>query len=157
MVGFNFRGNTSRRNSYALGPGKLRKVIKKCCQDNNSTKHPTSSGQIKCGSSENSSCINCYLRDGKAKKKAWACQHTDKLHYGKGMCGNCYHLAYYHRRRALLTGTQFNPKKEQISIEAVKVRSCTIEPAVLNQESQFFDPQEFVSTQKDGLANESKD
>ena len=30
---------------------------------------------------------------------AWACKHTDKLHYGKGLCGNCYHLAYYHKRR----------------------------------------------------------
>ena len=47
-------------------------------------------------------CINCYLRDGKARKRAWACEHKDKLHYGKGLCNNCYHLAYYHKRRAAM-------------------------------------------------------
>ena len=73
MAGSNFGTNSSRRNSYALGSGKLRKVIKKCCKDYNFTKHPSGSGQGKCGSSDNSRCINCYLRDGKAKKKAWAC------------------------------------------------------------------------------------
>lgn len=51
-------------------------------------------------------CINCYLRDGKAKKRAWACQHKEKLHYGKGLCNNCYHLAYYHKRRAALAADE---------------------------------------------------
>ena len=35
----------------------------------------------------------------KIKKRAWACPHRDKQHYGKGMCSNCYHLAYYYKRR----------------------------------------------------------
>ena len=38
----------------------------------------------------------------KPQKRAWACNHSNKPHYGKGLCANCYHLAYYHRRRAAL-------------------------------------------------------
>ena len=36
----------------------------------------------------------------KKAKKVVTCGHADKPHYGKGLCANCYHLAYYHRRRA---------------------------------------------------------
>ena len=40
------------------------------------------------------------------KKRAWACQHSEKQHYGKGMCSNCYHLAYYYQRRRLAQDKQ---------------------------------------------------
>ena len=42
------------------------------------------------------------LGEKRAKKRAWACRHTDKHHYGNGLCANCYHLAYYYKRRAEL-------------------------------------------------------
>ena len=56
----------------------------------------------------------------KPKKLAWACQHTQKLHYGKGFCLNCYHLAYYHKRRAarLANGTEA-PHEPPTSTKAV--------------------------------------
>ena len=151
LSNLNSRG-TQRRNSL-VAPGKLRKVIKKCCQGNNSLNN-IALGRNKCGSNENSRCINCYLRDGKAKKKAWACQHTDKLHYGKGMCGNCYHLAYYHRRRAQLTGTSSTSKKEPFSIEAVKVRSNQVPLQEVFTEEGSFPAQEKLSTLKDSLITE---
>ena len=40
---------------------------------------------------------NRALGETRAKKRAWACRHTDKHHYGKGLYANCYHLAYYHK------------------------------------------------------------
>ena len=39
-------------------------------------------------------CITCYHRVGRTKK-AWACSHSDKLHYSKGLCQNCYLATYY--------------------------------------------------------------
>ena len=40
----------------------------------------------------------CKHKIGKTKK-AWACEHTDKLHYSKGMCQNCYLAKYYRDRK----------------------------------------------------------
>ncbi len=34
-------------------------------------------------------CYNCYLKFGK-KKLAWNCEHTTLPHGGKGLCKNCY-------------------------------------------------------------------
>ena len=56
-----------------------------------------SSDYVNFCNSKNHSALVTEWRD---KKRAWACQHRDKLHYGKGLCSNCYHLAYYHKRRA---------------------------------------------------------
>ena len=39
-------------------------------------------------------CINCYHRRGRTKK-AWACRHSNRLHYSKGLCQNCYLAKYY--------------------------------------------------------------
>ena len=58
-------------------------------------------GGVGCSNQGGVSC-NSFRLDGKVKKRAWACKHSDKLHYGKGLCSNCYHLAYYHKRRAAL-------------------------------------------------------
>jgi len=38
-------------------------------------------------------CYNCYHRLGR-DKKAWKCEHTDKIHYARGLCQNCYHTLY---------------------------------------------------------------
>jgi hypothetical protein len=34
-------------------------------------------------------CYNCYHKDGR-EKKAWMCPHTIKAHYAHGLCHNCY-------------------------------------------------------------------
>jgi hypothetical protein len=57
-------------------------------------------------------CINCYHRRGRTKK-AWACQHSEKLHYSKGLCQNCYLSRYYRTRK------EQKKRKEQ---EAAKLR-----------------------------------
>lgn len=51
--------------------------------------------------------MSCYHRSGRTKK-AWACQHNNKLHYSKGLCQNCYLANYYRKRKArnLLTAQQ---------------------------------------------------
>ena len=43
-------------------------------------------------------CHNCYHRKGKTKM-AWACEHTHKSHYSSGMCQNCYLAKYYIKRK----------------------------------------------------------
>ena len=43
-------------------------------------------------------CHNCYHRRGKTKK-AFACEHKDKSHYSNGMCQNCYLAKYYLKRK----------------------------------------------------------
>ena len=40
-------------------------------------------------------CLNCYHKSGRTKL-AWACEHKSKLHYSKGMCQSCY-LTQYHK------------------------------------------------------------
>lgn len=42
--------------------------------------------------------MSCYHRIGRTKK-AWACQHSNKLHYSKGLCQNCYLAKYYRERK----------------------------------------------------------
>ena len=32
-------------------------------------------------------------------KQAWACTHTHKVHYAKGLCQNCYLAGYYRDRK----------------------------------------------------------
>jgi hypothetical protein len=34
-------------------------------------------------------CFNCYHSKGR-NKKAWKCEHSDKLHYALGLCRACY-------------------------------------------------------------------
>ena len=43
-------------------------------------------------------CHNCYHRKGKTKM-AYACGHVDKSHYSNGMCQNCYLAKYYIKRK----------------------------------------------------------
>ncbi len=56
-------------------------------------------------------CINCYHRRGKTKK-AWACPHTDKLHYSKGQCQNCYLAKYYKVSNLSLTSQKRKSSKK---------------------------------------------
>ncbi|CAG9315646.1 unnamed protein product [Blepharisma stoltei] len=42
-------------------------------------------------------CNNCYHRLGR-DKQAWACPHEDRQHYAKGKCQMCY-LQHYHKSR----------------------------------------------------------
>ncbi|CAG9311633.1 unnamed protein product [Blepharisma stoltei] len=42
-------------------------------------------------------CNNCYHRLGR-DKQAWACPHQDRQHYAKGKCQMCY-LQHYHKAR----------------------------------------------------------
>ena len=53
-------------------------------------------------------CQNCYHRRGKTKM-AYACGHPNKSHYSSGMCQNCYLAKYYLKRKE---------KKTQKNIEA---------------------------------------
>ena len=46
-------------------------------------------------------CHNCYHRKGKTKM-ATTCGHTNKSHYSNGMCQNCYLAKYYIKRKAKL-------------------------------------------------------
>jgi len=55
-------------------------------------------------------CQNCYHRKGKTKM-ATACGHPEKSHYSSGMCQNCYLAKYYLKRKA---------KKAQKLLEATK-------------------------------------
>ena len=41
-----------------------------------------------------------FYNQSRRTKKAWACQHTNKLHYSKGLCQNCYLANYYRERKA---------------------------------------------------------
>jgi hypothetical protein len=43
-------------------------------------------------------CHNCYHRKGKTKV-AYACGHTERSHYSSGMCQNCYLAKYYLKRK----------------------------------------------------------
>ena len=43
-------------------------------------------------------CHNCYHRKGKTKM-ATVCGHTHKSHYSSGMCQNCYLAKYYLKRK----------------------------------------------------------
>ncbi len=38
-------------------------------------------------------CYNCYHSKGR-DKKAWNCEHGNKMHYARGLCLNCYHSHY---------------------------------------------------------------
>jgi hypothetical protein len=38
-------------------------------------------------------CENCYHTLGR-KKKPWECSHTNKYHYAHGLCHNCYQSQY---------------------------------------------------------------
>ncbi|CAG9335711.1 unnamed protein product [Blepharisma stoltei] len=44
-------------------------------------------------------CNNCYHRSGR-QKKAWTCPHQDRQLYAKGMCQFCY-LQSYHKSKSL--------------------------------------------------------
>mmetsp|Transcript_19567 Transcript_19567/g.35886 ORF Transcript_19567/g.35886 Transcript_19567/m.35886 type:complete len:128 (-) Transcript_19567:1372-1755(-) len=52
-------------------------------------------------------CINCYHKFGRTKL-AWKCSHKQRLHYAKGKC----HLCYLH---------QLSHKK---AVQATKVKKC---------------------------------
>jgi hypothetical protein len=43
-------------------------------------------------------CKNCYHNKGKRSKKASKWEHTDRDHYAKGLCKNCY-LHYFHIKK----------------------------------------------------------
>jgi hypothetical protein len=44
-------------------------------------------------------CYNCYHRQGR-DKKAWNCRHSTKPHYALGMCHNCYQNIHTERLKA---------------------------------------------------------
>ncbi len=48
-------------------------------------------------------CHNCYHRRGKSKK-AWGCPHTNKSPYSGGLCQNCYLAKYYIKRKQKMQG-----------------------------------------------------
>ena len=54
----------------------------------------------------------CKHKIGKTKK-AWACPHTDKLHYSKGKCQNCYLAQYYQDRKERQRKKKLLKKKEK--------------------------------------------
>ena len=56
-------------------------------------------------------CNNCYHREGRGKL-AWVCPHKDRFNYAKGKCQFCY-LQHYHRSRVF--GKRRNRKKNKSS------------------------------------------
>ena len=52
--------------------------------------------------------------------------HRERLHYGLGLCRNCYHLSYYHRKRALTL--------QRIELE--QERAATAAPDTTGQNEQ---------------------
>lgn len=60
-------------------------------------------------------CHNCYHRKGKTKM-AHACGHTDRSHYSSGMCQNCYLAKYYLKRKS----KQEEKAKAKLESEAAK-------------------------------------
>ena len=59
----------------------------------------------------------CRHRISKTKK-AWACEHTDKLHYSKGMCQNCYLAKYYRDRKdAQRKKKLLNTQEKSLTVE----------------------------------------
>lgn len=64
-------------------------------------------------------CHNCYHRKGKTKM-AWACGHTNKSHYSSGMCQNCYLAKYYIKRKTKMEEKERAKREEQaISEETI--------------------------------------
>ena len=42
-------------------------------------------------------CNNCYHNIGR-NRKAWKCEHKNKIHYALGICQTCYHYKYSKKR-----------------------------------------------------------
>ena len=42
-------------------------------------------------------CNNCYHNIGR-NRKAWKCEHKNKVHYALGICQTCYHYKYSKKR-----------------------------------------------------------
>ena len=57
-------------------------------------------------------CHNCYHRKGKTKM-AHACGHPHKSHYSNGMCQNCYLAKYYLKRKVKQELKSSKDKKEE--------------------------------------------
>jgi len=63
-------------------------------------------------------CHNCYHRKGKTKM-ATACGHTDRSHYSSGMCQNCYLAKYYLKRK----NKQDEKSKSKLEVEVETTKS----------------------------------
>jgi hypothetical protein len=56
-------------------------------------------------------CYNCYHRKGR-DKKAWSCQHTDRTHYAHGLCHNCYQTLHIEKIKQI--------NEEEVELNGVK-------------------------------------
>lgn len=68
-------------------------------------------------------CHNCYHRMGKTKM-AHACGHPHKSHYSNGMCQNCYLAKYYIKRKNKM---EQKAKEKAAAATAVKEADATEE------------------------------
>jgi len=57
-------------------------------------------------------CNNCYHKQGRVKK-AWLCSHTTRPHYARGKCQNCY-LNFYHKEQV----SKRKGKAEEMTVTA---------------------------------------
>jgi len=75
-------------------------------------------------------CHNCYHRKGKTKM-AHACGHTNKSHYSSGMCQNCYLAKYYIKRK-----NKMEEKAKAKSEEPTKTTSDTTSTKLVGTKRQ---------------------
>lgn len=66
-------------------------------------------------------CHNCYHRKGKTKM-AYACGHPERSHYSSGMCQNCYLAKYYLKRK----NKQEEKAKAKLDAEAAKTEVTSV-------------------------------
>lgn len=82
-------------------------------------------------------CNNCYHKQGR-NKKATKCPHRDRQNYAKGKCQNCY-LNDYHKvkRRMKRESSKLTAKEDQDAERKISVETLSTEAA---QETKAQDP-----------------
>ena len=65
-------------------------------------------------------CNNCYHKQGR-EKKAWNCEHTNRAHYAKGKCQNCY-LNFYHKVKLINLRNKFRRKRRELMKNLINMR-----------------------------------
>jgi hypothetical protein len=68
-------------------------------------------------------CHNCYHRKGKTKM-AHACGHPDRSHYSSGMCQNCYLAKYYLKRKAKMDEKSKTKSEAETAKSSVEATSA---------------------------------
>ena len=79
-------------------------------------------------------CHNCYHRKGKSKM-AYACGHTNKSHYSSGMCQNCYLAKYYIKRKNKMT-EKAKTKEEEANKEKTLEDSAETKTSLIGTKRQ---------------------